>query len=126
MSDPTRPPRPSVAVPAGPAVDKAAINQLRQFGDELVQKVTKTFLDTSPTRVAAVRSAFVANDAARLEMEAHTLKSSCGQLGARRMEDLCEFIETSAHNRHVDEAAPMVPLLEAEFKRVQEELAKLV
>jgi len=125
MSDPSRPaPRPSMAVPAGPAVDKAAIKQLRQFGDDLVQKVVATFLETSPARIANVRAAFVGSDAARLETEAHTLKSSCGQLGARRMEELCEFIEQCGHNRRVDDAALTVPKLEAEFVRVKEELSK--
>src|SRR5205823_5715055 len=83
MSDPSRPAsRPSIAVPVGPAVDKAAIKQLRQFGDELVQKVVATFLESSPARIAAIRSAFVANAAARIESEAHALKSSCGPAGA--------------------------------------------
>ena len=112
--------------PQGPAVDKGAINTLRQFGDELVQKVTKTFLDTSPTRIAAIRAAFVASDAAKIETEAHTLKSSCGQLGARKMEDLCGQAEQFGHQRRVDAVGAIVTQLEAEFKRVEEELKKLV
>jgi HPt (histidine-containing phosphotransfer) domain-containing protein len=115
-----------MAVPTGPAINKAVINQLRQFGDELVQKVTKTFLESSPARVAAIRAAFVANDAARVEAEAHTLKSSCGQLGATFMEEMCAQAEQFGHERRVDAVGGVVARLEAEFLRVQEELTKLV
>jgi len=41
------------------------------------------------------------------------------------MEELCEFIELSGHDRRVDEATTTVAQLEAEFVRVKDELTQL-
>ena len=109
----------------GPAIQKASINQLRQFGgDELIQKVVATFLATAPERIKAIRAGIVASDAAKISGEAHSLKSSSGQLGALKLAELCEQAEQDANSRKFDGMAALSGALETEFARVRAELAQ--
>ena len=120
MTDGAPPPPPE------PAVQKAVINQLRQFGgDALIQSVVKVFLSTAPDRLKAIRAGVVANDAAKVASEAHALKSSAGQLGAVKMAELLEQAEQGGIDKRLDGLGKVLAALEAEFVRVHAELSPL-
>ena len=53
-----------------------------------------------------------------LIFSAHSLKGSCGTIGARRMAALCRQIEEKAH-ADGDETLPMVIRLEIEYAAVR-------
>jgi HPt (histidine-containing phosphotransfer) domain-containing protein len=109
-----------------PAVQKAALNQLRKFGgDALIQSVVKVFLTSAPDRLKAIRAGVVANDAAKVASEAHALKSSAGQLGAAKMAELLEQAEQGGINKRLDGLGSVLAALEAEFALVHAELAPL-
>ncbi|HEY2294982.1 MAG TPA: ATP-binding protein, partial [Thermoanaerobaculia bacterium] len=95
------------AAPAPPPVagdggeesfDPQYIDQLRQLQDrsgrELVSPVIDRFLAEAPLRLAELRRALAARDDHNLVFVAHTFKSSCAQLGARQLAEICRDLET--------------------------------
>jgi CheY-like chemotaxis protein len=94
---------PPVASPAASSgdgdesFDPKYIDQLRQLQDrsgrELVSPIIDRFLAEAPLRIAELRRALAAGDDHKFVFVAHTFKSSCAQLGARRMAEICRDLE---------------------------------
>jgi HPt (histidine-containing phosphotransfer) domain-containing protein len=74
--------------------DADALKRLERFGGlELRQELTTLFLQEAPARIASARTALAGGNAAGVRAVAHMLKSSAGQMGAIRMQHLCERLE---------------------------------
>jgi len=79
----------------GNAGDADALARLERFGGlKLREELTTLFLQEAPERIASGRAAFAASDVAGVRAMAHALKSSAGQMGARRMQEICERVES--------------------------------
>ncbi len=77
-----------------PSLDPETFARLRRWGGEkLVHDLLHLFRAYAPERISALRIALVAGSAARAGASAHALRSSCGQLGATRMAELCAHVE---------------------------------
>jgi two-component system, sensor histidine kinase and response regulator len=77
------------------------------------------FLKETPERLATLRQAVTAKDAQRVRFVAHTMKGSCGYLGANGLLALCRELEGLGRSGVLAEAAPLLARIEAEFKVVQ-------
>jgi HPt (histidine-containing phosphotransfer) domain-containing protein len=74
--------------------DVDALKRLERFGGfKLREELTTLFLQEAPLRIAAARAALAAGSAEGVRAVAHMLKSSAGQMGALRMQQLCERLE---------------------------------
>jgi HPt (histidine-containing phosphotransfer) domain-containing protein len=86
---------------APPVVDLPTLERLRELEIEgepsLVAELVGEFLTRVPQRLARIRAALEAQDAAALELEAHSLVGSCGALGVMRMRASCQGLEALAH-----------------------------
>jgi HPt (histidine-containing phosphotransfer) domain-containing protein len=101
---------------ATPTGDPAALGRLRRWGGtQLVHDLVQLFVQLAPTRIDAVRSALAAMDAEAAEAAAHALGSSCGQLGAMRMQRLSIRIERLAGGRRLLELYPLLAEIEDEY-----------
>lgn len=90
LSDPM-----TITTAHGDADDADALARLERFGGlKLREELTTLFLQEAPERIASGRAAFVAGDVVGVRAMAHALKSSAGQMGARRMQEICERIES--------------------------------
>ena len=106
---------PAVQPPAG---DPQALARLRHWGGEaLLQRLGCVFLDEAKRRIAAARAGAAAGDAAEIRRAMHALRSSCGQLGAVSMQEVCEQIEAAAVAGEVPRARRLLGALEREFER---------
>lgn len=106
---------PAVQPPAG---NPEALARLRRWGGEaLVQRLGCVFLDEAGRRIAAARTGAAAGDAGEIRRAMHALRSSCGQLGAVAMQEVCEQIETAAVAGEVPRARRLLGPLEREFER---------
>jgi two-component system, sensor histidine kinase and response regulator len=78
-------------------LDQNALNALRSLqddgDDDLLGELIDLFLQDAPTRLASIRHAIARKDWAGLMAAAHSLKGSCGSLGALHMADLCGRLE---------------------------------
>ncbi|MBI2409374.1 MAG: Hpt domain-containing protein [Gemmatimonadetes bacterium] len=87
---------------------------------ETMREVVQLFLAAAPTRLETARQAVTSGNAAVAATALHTMRSGCGQLGARRLEELCATGEREA--KHGDLAAVDTRLseIDAEFARCLE------
>jgi HPt (histidine-containing phosphotransfer) domain-containing protein len=94
-------------------LDTAAIAKLRQLGGEkFVTDMAALFFQYAPQRLAAARAASQAGDLQAVEKAVHALKSSAGQIGARRVEELATQIEKLAVDKQASAIQPLLPQLE--------------
>jgi HPt (histidine-containing phosphotransfer) domain-containing protein len=97
------------------------LDKLRRLGGEaLVRDVIVIFLDTVPARMAAARAAVERGDVASLKLAAHTMRGSCGQLGAVRMRELCERVERAASTLDLAASAHLLDAMERELGMVRD------
>lgn len=101
---------------AGPC-DPRALTRIRKWGGEkLLQEMVQLFLAHAPEGILAVRQGIREGNASGAEAAAHSLKSSCAQLGAVRMQALCGEIEALAARGELASLPELVELLEGEFR----------
>ncbi len=94
----------------------AGLRALESAGETgFLGQVIRTFLDSTPGRLTAVKEAAEKGEAKGLERSAHSLRGSCGVLGVRRMAALCQEVETLAEAGRVKETASLVARLDEEF-----------
>jgi HPt (histidine-containing phosphotransfer) domain-containing protein len=74
--------------------DIDALKRLERFGGlKLRLELTTLFLEEAPARIASARAALATGDMDAVRSMAHMLKSSAGQMGALRVQQLCERLE---------------------------------
>ena len=76
------------------------------------------FLEDTPTRLRALQAAAAEGDARAVEETAHALKSSCGNLGALLLADLCRELETRGRSRELGAVPSLVERSSTEFQNV--------
>ncbi len=78
--------------------DADALRRLERFGGlKLREELTTLFLQEAPGRIATARAALAGGDLDAVRIMAHMLKSSAGQMGALRVQLLCERLEGPDH-----------------------------
>lgn len=81
-------------------VDPLSLEQLQKFGGaKLVEQMIDLFVSTAPPRLDTAYAAACSGDCAGVRAALHSLKSSAGQLGAFRLQELCQDGETLAERK---------------------------
>jgi PAS domain S-box-containing protein len=114
-------------VEAAPALDPAALSELRQFQGEgepdIVQELAEAFQFETPPLLQALRKAIVEGQPEQLKGAAHNLRGSSNNLGARTMAALSAELEAIGKNGTVEQATELVTHLDQEYQRVCQALA---
>ena len=102
-------------------LDPTAFDETREFlgaeADEVIGGVIASFRRKTPAMLLTLRQALACNETPQLHMVAHTLKGLAGTVGARRVQALCESIETNAGTGALSDLPSMLNQLEEEFAR---------
>ena len=102
-----------------------AIKALQRPGKpDILGKIINMYLDKTPELIADIEGGIAANDAARVKMAAHTLKSSSAYLGATTLADQCNKLETKAANEDLVDSSESVANINAGFQALCEEIKK--
>jgi two-component system, sensor histidine kinase and response regulator len=99
-------------------LDQAALDELRACdpdGTGLLAELVEIYLSDTPPRLNAIRLAFDAGQPQALAREAHALKSSSAQLGARALADACRQLEAKGREGTLEGAAEIVARLQPDF-----------
>lgn len=91
-----------------------------QFLGELIDM----FLVSASKSLTEIVSGHQEKDARRLHIGAHTLKGSSGNIGAKRLAEICTEIEEASETVVGKEVAPLIEMVRAEFDRVQSDLTE--
>jgi HPt (histidine-containing phosphotransfer) domain-containing protein len=101
-----------------PPVQAADFEALLELLDaETMREVVALFVASAPTRLASVREGLANGDTARAATAFHTLRSSCGQLGARHLEELCAAGEQMAKRGDIAAASAQLSVVLIEYER---------
>jgi two-component system, sensor histidine kinase and response regulator len=105
---------------AGQLLDEAIVQNLMSVDDDgtLMDEIVATFLRIAPARLTAIRKAAKGN-AAVLERESHSFLGSCGNIGARRMAELCARLEVLGRSGSTEGAPEIARALEEELAAVK-------
>jgi HPt (histidine-containing phosphotransfer) domain-containing protein len=108
--------------PVGEIVDWSVIEELRAFSTDemdLVRELVASFEVNVTQQLPELEQAVRRDDAETTRFIAHRLRGSCGHIGARRMEFLCERLEQLGRAGVTIGAMELVDDLWAEFARVR-------
>ncbi|MBI4325815.1 MAG: response regulator, partial [Chloroflexi bacterium] len=114
------------AAPAVPVVNSralAGLRELREPGEpDPVPECIDLFLEHTALSLADLRRNLCAQDCAGLRHVAHSLKGSCGNLGAERMAALCRELEQSGRTGVVHGVDQLIGQIEKEYVEVKKAL----
>ena len=108
--------------PVGEIVDWSVIDQLRAFSTDdmdLVRELVASFEVNVTQHLPELEQAVRRDDAETARFIAHRLRGGSANIGARRMEFLCERLETLGRAGVTIGAMELVDDLWAEFARVR-------
>ena len=104
-------------------VDEEVISSLLELGGpELLSELVDLFCSDAHPQMATLDEAVQADDAARVAEVAHSLKSSCANLGAMRLSELAKELETAGRSGSLESAAEVIEVSKIELERVTEAL----
>jgi HPt (histidine-containing phosphotransfer) domain-containing protein len=116
-------PSTNVGPAAADAVDSqvlASLRELQPAGEpDLVLELIGIFLHEVPRRLSGLQDAIAQRDCRRIKELAHSLKGSCGNLGAQTMAALCGSVEKEGEKGSLGETGQLLAQVQAEFARVR-------
>jgi HPt (histidine-containing phosphotransfer) domain-containing protein len=112
-------------------LDVDVVQKLRAIGtradeDTFVQNLIARFIQTTPERLQLLQDAVAAGDCETIEFQAHTMKSSCGYVGATVMVEVCKMLESLARAGDIGDAGRLVEELQKSFELVTPRLERLL
>jgi HPt (histidine-containing phosphotransfer) domain-containing protein len=114
----------------GSLLDDAVLAGLRKLtppGEpDVLVEVLKLFLEEVPPRIARLRNAWAAGNIQEVHRTAHSLKGSAGNIGARRLYDVCSQLDQRGKAGDLAAVPPLVDALGVEFGKVETEIRRLI
>jgi histidine phosphotransfer protein HptB len=92
-------------------------------GVTLLRELIDTFLQDAPTRLQEISASL--QDGPRLTFHAHSLRSMCLSLGAKKIIELCQKLEDAGRNGQMQEAAALTQQLHHAFTETRNQLLPL-
>lgn len=107
-------------------IDTTVLEDLRSLQEEgepdILAELIGLFLDDAPVQIIAIRTAIQENHFRNLEVAAHTLKGSCGNLGAIPLSSICLELELKGRSGSIENASDVLVRLEKEYLRAKQRL----
>jgi two-component system, sensor histidine kinase and response regulator len=105
------------------SLDQTVLANLRKLevvtGKTIVSPVVALFVAKTPLKLVALHKAIAARDSDTAKQEAHALRGSSANLGARRMARLCSDLETLSETNDLTHVLDVLAEIEAEYGRVR-------
>jgi signal transduction histidine kinase/DNA-binding response OmpR family regulator len=125
-ADPKTDPKPDTALAE---LDERTLDRIRDLhkrgGPNLLGKMAELYQSSSRRLIDDARQSLAARDAAAVAQAAHALKSSSASVGATRLADLCNALETAGKAANIDESASLLEQITVEHARVLRALDSL-
>ena len=114
---------------ASPVIDLAVVDSLKALdedgGSGLFFELIDLFVEDASAQLRSMQTAFDAGDIKTVERAAHTLKSSCANIGAQRMSEICFELEKLGRTGSLEGAEPLIASTSAAYGEVREALAAM-
>ncbi|MBI4127935.1 MAG: Hpt domain-containing protein [Parcubacteria group bacterium] len=110
------------------AIDPGALANLRSLNVEgesdFASELIRIFLENAPGYIKAIGEGLAKRDLKAMSAAAHCLRSSSANLGAYQMRDFCARLEDLGLSGSFAGAEDLLKRLEADFKKVTQELKR--
>ena len=108
-------------------LNQETISALKELDDDgsndTLKALISLYCENSPVKVKMIADSFKSGDFTTMKKEAHTLKSSSGNLGAMKLLELANKIEYMVEDQnYTKNLAPLIQELQAEYLAVEAEL----
>ncbi len=107
-------------------LDEQALQDLRDIGEDVLIDISASYLEDSSKLLVEIEMAINCQDALKLQINGHTLKSSSVLVGARKLSKICEQIEAYGKQSKITEAVPLLQAAKGEHKLVETALKELL
>jgi HPt (histidine-containing phosphotransfer) domain-containing protein len=112
--------------PSSSPIDPTPLDELRLLSDDggpdILGELIDIYLDDTPGRLHDLAAAVQMGDPEASFQNAHALKSSCAQLGAMQLSQICAQLESMGRAGDVTGAQPLVAAAQTEFERARDAL----
>ena len=106
-------------------LDNELLAELKEIMEDDFGELLETFLTESAKQMNAVSTSLLAGESDQLRRAAHSLKGSCGNIGASQLQAHCAELEASAATGDLSLSTSLVAEAERQLKLVQSEVAAL-
>jgi two-component system sensor histidine kinase/response regulator len=111
-------------------IDPEALDYLRSYNPEgepiLLKEMIRLFTESTPTRISIMDKALLDQNFKTIKIEAHTLKSSCANLGANLLASICQEIEDISESENSERLGELAGKLAHEYMRAEKVLLDCV
>lgn len=111
-------------------IEYAMIEQLLNVGKRgkgaLFKELLNLFQKNAPPSIAKIKLFLEQHDGLSLSHEAHSLKGSSANLGAKHLAEICQTIEVLGKENRLQEASEKISELDRVYLESLEELKKLI
>lgn len=106
------------------AIFQRFISTVSDIESNLAHELVTIFCEEVPKKVKDMRQAMRKNDSETIHHHAHSLKTSCAQLGALRLSALCKQMEMRTRSGKMEGVTNLLTQITDEFEQVQDQLTK--
>ncbi|MEM7001164.1 MAG: Hpt domain-containing protein [Pseudomonadota bacterium] len=106
-------------------LDETMLNELREIMEDDFGALVETFLSESARQYAEVQSAWANQDMDLLRRAAHTLKGSCGNIGAMQLHESMSHIEHQARDGETTDLNSLIANVEGQLDAVHEAVRRI-
>lgn len=104
-------------------LDSTVIEGLRQMAgedaDEMLRELIQVYLEDAPQRLSAMQAAVDRSDAVALQQATHALRSVSVTVGAIKLGNLCEVLESNAKTQNLQDASTLVSQINSAFLSIK-------
>ena len=90
----------------------------------VLKRVIRAYLESAPLLMEGIRTAVADGDTEALGDQAHSLKSSSANLGARELSGLCRQLETAGRENRLEDAEILMARFDSSHRKTLEALKK--
>ncbi|MEM7100284.1 MAG: Hpt domain-containing protein [Pseudomonadota bacterium] len=106
-------------------LDTDMLEELREIMEDDFDILMETFLAESAKQFQSIQDAWQASDVDQLRRSAHSLKGSCGNIGAISLQEHCANLEHAARDEQLDNFEAMLAQVENTLQEVCAEIKRL-
>ncbi len=108
-------------------IDRTAIDRLSQISPTLIYRLIPLFIDEeAPKLLDALDKSLQLNDLAAVADTAHTLRGTSSALGAVKLAQLCQQVETTSEQGDIEAIERLLQQSQVEYQFVYQELSKFI
>ncbi len=94
--------------------------------EELSREILAAFVEDMPGKIAELRQAVISGDASQVKDQGHTVKGAARNVSAQIMQETAWRIEQAGRDGLVEQARPLLPILEAQYLELEQTIRRLL